>query len=296
MSGFLSMMIGASGTFKAIISTNQQELNLASWAASNGWDTSSPAEITINSGVYIWSNNTSTPALTTGNFPISLKIINNGKIIGKGGNGSSSASSVVAGYPGGHAISLGCNCTIDSTSGYIAGGGGGGASSHRNYVTGGGGGGAGGGTGGTGAAGGAIGTSGSNGSNSSPGYGSASGGGGRIIPASRVYTTLYYPNGANYYGTGGSGGGSPACATDGGGMLVAGWGGGNEDAGNYNTMSGSWYSQGGGGGWGANGGASYNVLSQTAAGGAAGKAISKNGYTVTWVGGTEPANIYGAVS
>ena len=136
---------GKSNAWAGTISTNQRELNLRTWALANGWNGSSAATITIASGVYIWSDNTSVAGLTTGTFSGGLTIINNGYIIGKGGAGGGSA--------GGAAISLGVNTTITNNSGaFIAGGGGGGASNFS-----GGGGGAGGGAGGVGTGGGAAG-------------------------------------------------------------------------------------------------------------------------------------------
>ena len=78
--------------------------------------------LTIPSGTYIWSNSTSTPALTIDLDNVT--IINNGYIIGKGGNGGHES----AGTAGGPAIRVtGSNVTITNNSGaYIAGGGGGG--------------------------------------------------------------------------------------------------------------------------------------------------------------------------
>jgi hypothetical protein len=185
--------------FQATISTSQQEINLASWATGQGWDGVVPAEITIDSGVYIWSDDAATPALTTGNFPRGLKLYVNGYIIGKGGRGGQAATadpSSGGGLPGGPALLLECDVTIiGGVDGYIAGGGGGGA--YGGYITSGyqrnagGGGGAGGGAGGgtngnantnySSTAGGTIGQTGSNGSRTSGGAvadGSGAGGGG----------------------------------------------------------------------------------------------------------------------
>jgi hypothetical protein len=170
--------------FEATISTNQQELNLATWAAGQGWNGTDNAQITIASGVYVWSNSVSTPALTTGSFPNGLTLIVNGYVMGKGGKGGGSSSA--AGESGGPAISLGTDITIvGGTNGYIGGGGGGGGA----HITGSfdleGGGGAGGGVGGESAdagSGGSIGQSGANGSDSGgtgdAGDGGTAGGGG----------------------------------------------------------------------------------------------------------------------
>lgn len=104
----------------------------------------------IPSDVWIWSNNTSTAALIVDTD--NATIVNNGKIIGKGGNAGGGA--------GGPAIQVTASgVTITNASGaYIAGGGGGGATAI-------GGGGAGG-----GGAGGTIGSAGSNGSGSTSVY------------------------------------------------------------------------------------------------------------------------------
>jgi hypothetical protein len=85
--------------------------------------------VTIDSGVFISSNSTSSPALTTGSgWPSGavLTITNNGTIAGKGGDGGDySATSPGNGTAGGDAIVF----TIDATlvnNGTISGGGGGG--------------------------------------------------------------------------------------------------------------------------------------------------------------------------
>ena len=283
----MSNFYGKSYVFYGTISTSQKELNLATWALANGWPGEFPAIITINSGVYIWSNNTSTAALTTGVFPRGLTIINNGYIMGRGGDGGDGNSGPPsAGSNGGNAISLGCNVTLNmaGTTSFIGGGGGGGAGSGWGA----GGGGAGGGIGGysyysgtqIGGAGGAIGASGADGTERWSEYnqrgkgGSAGGGGG---------------NGKDLKGTDNSGAGGgggrifpgttiASAGGDGGGAGVAGG-------------DGSGRGGGGGGGWGAAGGAS---TANGYLGGSAGKAIALNGHTATLTGTT--TRIYGAVS
>lgn len=163
------------GVFSANISTNQLELNLANWAANNGWDGLSNAAITIDTGIYVYSNNINTPALTTGVFPKGLKIIVNGFIMGKGGRGGgfggNDTATAYVGQNGGTAIKLECNTTISGSAGaYIGGGGGGGSYAFYDFdYKASGGGGAGGGQGGgmhsttNGGAGGAPGASGGNG-------------------------------------------------------------------------------------------------------------------------------------
>lgn len=285
--GIRQMMLGLGSVFVKSITTNQQELDLATWASANGWNGSSEAIITIGSGIYIWSDNTGIAALTTGLFPGGLTIINNGYIIGKGGNGGSNS----AGGSGGTALSLGCNCIITNNS-YIAGGGGGGGGSNSL----GGGGGAGGGAGGyttdgigvssTGGAGGSNGLAGSNGVVTYAYFYEAywvygGGGGGRILPGV----------GGSGGSTGGQGGGSGGA---GGGVTVNSWtfaaGGSANNAGASAPIQ----NPGGGGGWGASGGLAGAGADIQYAAGAGGKAIALNGYSVTWLSGT--SQVYGLIS
>jgi hypothetical protein len=307
----LSNGYGKANEWFGTITGHQQQMTLSSWASANGWNGSAKAIITINSGVYIWSDDTSVAALTTGSFPGGLTIINNGYVMGKGGKGGG----IIGGsnYPstaGGNAISLSQSCSINNA-GYIGGGGGGGGHGTYFYPAGpwpapwaiytcAGGGGAGGGPGGDyyhyfegdieTAAGGVGGTIGSSGA-SPVNWGAAGGGGGRIFPStqtngpSSTYTTK---------GNGGSGGGSGAiyCYS----LTTAGAGGGDNQAGGNGSGTGTSYcGSGGGGGWGQPGGyvyiGSYFTGYSPSAGG---KAIALNGYSVTWLSGT--SQVYGAVS
>jgi hypothetical protein len=267
------------------ITTNQKELNLRTWALANGWNGTSAATITVASGVYIWSDNTAVAGLTTGApWPSGVTLVNNGFIIGKGGNGGNFGSGL--GAPGGPAISLGVNCTITNNSGaFIAGGGGGGGSV-------GGGGGAGGGAGGTGnlvpnsgGQGGAVGSSGVSGSGGrlvAGGQGGGAGGGAGGFAEERS------PPGRIFYPAGQGGGGGRILPGSGGaggtGTFANGGVGGSGGAAGSAGGSGA---AGGGGGWGAAGAAG------SLASGAGGPAISKNGYTVTISGA---GIIYGAIN
>jgi len=242
--------------------------------------------ITINSGIYLWSNSTATPgfALTGGAAGDTVKIVNNGFIMGMGGSANSGV--------GGTALSLSFNTTVDNTnaSAYIGGGGGGGSvgTYYAKYaLTTGGGGGAGGGAGGphtytSGGAGGAIGAVGANGGQATN-SGGGGGGGGRIFPGTGGAGA---PAGNGYAGSGraGSGGG----AGGGGGNNISSGAGGTGGAGNAAGAAGGG-GGGGGGGWGASG----NGVA--AAGGAGGKAVALNGKTITWVSGNT-TRVYGAVS
>ena len=326
-SGVISMSdgYGKSSQWKGTISTHQSQMNLASWALANGWDGATPAQITVNSGVYIYSDNNTIPAMTMGSFPGGLTLIVNGYIMGKGGDGGAvytSDTAVVTYAPtaGGPALSLSGPITIDATVGYIAGGGGGGGASGvtNQPAASGGGGGAGGGAGGSitgrdqcpGGGGGGIGSAGGNGAGGGNSYiAGAGGGGGRILP-----------------GAGGSGapvpdGGGPSSSSV---LGYGGYGGGAGGGGgsaffNLYTLNNS--GGGGGGGWGAAGGTGYECTNaaggitggaggsanniggnaglnggsilQATVGAAGGKAIATNGYGVTWSSGT--THIYGIV-
>jgi hypothetical protein len=248
--------------------------------------------VTVNAGVYVWSNSTGTPALTMlgGTATDTVKIVNNGFIMGMGGNGGGGA--------GGPAISLSANTTIDNTnaSAYIGGGGGGGARGATGQGgIGGGGGGAGGGSGatgegdqvGAGGAGGAIGSAGSAGG-SCPSGGGGGGGGGAGGGGGINGNTGPDPfKGPFYIGSGGGGGGRvfPGTGGSGGSPTVFSGSAGSGGSSNAGGSGGSGGGGGGGGGWGASGGG----------GGAGGKAVALNGKTVTWVSGTT-TRVYGSVA
>ena len=320
-SGVISMSdgYGKSSTWRATISTHQAYLNLRSWAISNGWNGSAAAEITIASGVYIYSDNVATPALTMDSFPGGLTLIVNGYIMGKGGNGGNFYTApenpivVYAPEAGGVALSLSGNIVIDATNGYIAGGGGGGGGGYMSWSAAGGGGGAGGGTGGwvtdpgghsaSGGGGGGLGGAGGNGGSGAPAEYSGGGGGGRVLPGAGASGISWV---GNTYGVGGYGGGAggsggaagasdsskvpDACAGGGGG----GWG----AAGGAGWGSGAWFSGYSGAGGSANGAGGDAYLPSgsgfvSQAGAAGGKAIATNGYAITWASGT--THIYGIV-
>lgn len=266
-------------TLSYTFSSNTANASLNLSAISGYISGKSDITVTINSGVYLYATLTSNYGLnlsggTTGD---TLTIINNGFIIGKGGQGGN--YNVSTGEAGGPALNLGfglSGCTINNTnaSAYIAGGGGGG------YGTGGGGG-AGGGNGGTGyggvagGTGGGVGASGTNGSSANP-IG-AGGGGGRILPGT---------GGSAGVGTGGGGGGG---AGGGGGGYYNGktsYSGGAGGSGNA-VGGGATGGGGGGGGWGASGTPSSS--------GAGGKAVNLNGKSITWTSGNT-TRVYGSVS
>jgi hypothetical protein len=295
-SGAISMsnFYGKANAFAATISSNQTNLNLATWALANGWNGTTAATITVGSGVWIYSTSTGTPALTTGNFPGGLTIVNNGYIAGMGGKSpDGNKASNQNGLPGGIAVSLGCATTINNTNGsaYIGGGGGGGGAGGP----GGGGGGAGGGAGGNGrtssnndiyagGAGGGPGSAGAAGANSpysTGGGGGGAGGGGCGFLAGK--------SGATFAGGGGGGrifpgvGGAGGTASGG----ITGAAGGSGSSASTSTSGAA-----GGGGWGAAGGI---AVTTGGTGGAGGKAVALNGYGITWTSGNT-TRVYGAVS
>ena len=116
------------------LSSPVQNLNVYTRLVTDGWDRVTPITYVINSGVYVWSDNTALPALDTGGpFPAGLTLINNGYIIGKGGDGGTIGTSVFPsptgrGRNGGNALSVNSSGIGFTNNGYVAGGGGGGGS------------------------------------------------------------------------------------------------------------------------------------------------------------------------
>ena len=250
--------------FTTSISTNILNYNIKNAALAEGWDgnTLIYATVTIESGAYVYTDTTSTPAL----------------IKGKGGLGADPVGGGRPGGAGGPAMSINYPVTIVNNS-YIAGGGGGGGASGLA----GGGGGSGGGTGGSspygggdltrGGNGGAPGQRGANGAYDGNHGGvtwyQAPGGGGRILPGDTDVTGA----GQGGYGGGAAGNFDLGCTGRGSGA---------------NRPGGNCAEGAGGGGWGAIGGAASG-----GAAGAAGKAINLNGFTATITGS---GTIWGAVS
>lgn len=127
-SGAISMSdgYGKANAFNFVISSNTTNINLRSAALTAGWNGTSKLIATINSGVVVYSTSTGSYAMTVnGSFPGGVDLINNGTILGKGGDGGSSDG---VGGNGGPALLVQSTIAIDNTSGRIAGGGGGGGS------------------------------------------------------------------------------------------------------------------------------------------------------------------------
>ena len=122
LSGF-----GAGGgvpTIALTISSNQNKYNAFTAAGSPAYKCN--LVITVNSGIYVYSDSTATAALTIGGFNAAstISITNSGFILGCGGGGGNSRSS---GAAGGKAIEAsGFLLIIDTSAGWIGGGGGGG--------------------------------------------------------------------------------------------------------------------------------------------------------------------------
>jgi len=269
--------------------------------------------ITINSGIYLYSTSSGTAALalsggTTGD---TVTIVNNGYIMGLGGNGDvySGGSLTTAATAGSLALSLGFNTTVTNTSGYIGGGGGAGGTFVYGFAAVYGGGGAGGGNGGYqtsgGGVGGSIGNAGTDGTNIFGGGGGrilpGTGGAGGVLPNVNPQTASAFGYGG---GSGGGGaahaafnGGKPSFAVSGGGGGGGGWGASGGTAKNDDANAGYAYG-GSGGSAGATGGDAYTATpTATVAGTAGGKAVALNGYTITWTGGASSSSrSYGAVS
>lgn len=130
---------GKANQFAFTISSNQTNANLRSLAVAAGWNQSSKVVATIGSGIYISSNSTGTPALTVnGSFPGGVELVNNGYIVGRGGNGGVGDRYALgggsAGASGGLALSVSAAITINNASGVIGGGGGGGGGGGWSYL------------------------------------------------------------------------------------------------------------------------------------------------------------------
>jgi len=278
------------------ISADTTNFNLRSFLNATYGDYSSvPTDVTvtINSGVKVYSTSTGTAAFDTGSSwegTSTITIVNNGSIIGRGGDGANGLYgapyppySGSAGSAGGNAINLTRNITINNGSGNVWGGGGGGGSSgvawtayvyYNNTGQAGGGGGAGGGAGGVNSSlywyylptwvQGSNGTGGSltaAGSGGTTNYVSQFNPGDKSTPAETVYM---------YSGAGGDGGTFGAAGSTG-------------DTSSYTGVVGANHTPGPG----ATGGG---------AGGPAGKAINLNGFSATFTAGNNGTQVKGAVS
>jgi hypothetical protein len=121
--------------FNPTIAATTTNYNLYGAARAAGWDGVAPltATVTINGGVYVGGTTTGSYAFATGSgFPAqtTLKLINNGALVGKGGDGGSWG---IVGGGGGPALYAQYPIAVFNN-GTIAGGGGGGGGSNRASV------------------------------------------------------------------------------------------------------------------------------------------------------------------
>ena len=261
-SGAISMsnFWGKANQFAFTISSNQTNANLRTLAINAGWNQSSALVATINSGVYCSANSTGTPGLTiNGSFPGGVTLVNNGYIIGMGGNGGAGtnyaaggANGGAAGSAGGLALSVSSSVTIQNN-GTIGGGGGGGGGGKAGFWP--------------------IGCC--------SGYTSGGGGGGGRSGATNssggAASYCYNPPGANQYSQAGGAGTSAGAGTGGQGRTAGAAG------------SALWASTkgGDGGNWGSSGasgsapGFTLYAARGPFGGGGGGAAVSGNGY-ISW--------------
>ncbi len=205
-------------TFTATISANTQNYDLASAATAAGWNGTEAlfASVTINGGVVVGSNSTSSYALTIPSLPANstVTLTNNGYIVGMGGNGGSGAGThddftpISASSPsvGGPALLVQYPTTLtgSGTIGSGGGGGGGGGSGIQSNQFGVQGGGGGGGAGAVPGGGGARESMGS-----STNYFGSNGGGASLTGGAAGGSPGYFSNNPStifHGGTGGSGG------------------------------------------------------------------------------------------
>lgn len=270
--------------------------NVRDYLINAGWDGSVKVNLTLSSTTMIVGYSTTSPhngspgtarpaMIINGSFPNGLKIINNGKILGRGARGASATPGVsfhnnYNGWPGGDAIS---NSLSTSTlefvnNGYVAGGGGGGAAAA--YA--GGGAGAGGAPGGSGRGANATGQPGGTngtGTNAGAGGGSPSG---TSTPAVETGTP------SNAFNWGGSDGGSGDRGGHGGTA-----GGGGATAIDTGSSNGIWGGGGGGSGFvlpgtGGNGGdRSGSYRSAGREGGDGGSGGNQGGTGISTYGGED---------
>ena len=253
MSNSLLVVFISANTNNYVLNTDLQD--------NYNWNGSSPisVEVRISSGITVGATSTSSAAFTINSFPTgsTIKIVNNGRIQGKGGNGGTGAESGSSGYncplgnatAGGDALAINHNISVVNASGEIwgGGGGGGGGGSGADYYgcTAGGSGGGGGAGSQVGSGGSVLGGCGTDGNPGSDGTATSGGAGGTAV--------TYGPQ------TGGAGG------------------------------------AGGGPGQAAASGANQNCsTSGLNLGGAAGKAINLNSYSATYIGSS--GDIRGSVS
>ena len=120
----ISDFYGGSNQFAFSITSNTVNADIRALAISAGWDGSTPLAANVNSGVWLYSNSTSTGGVVvSGSFPSGVTIVNSGNIIGMGGGPNAA---------GGMALQITTSDTVsvaNNSGAFIAGGGGGGGGS-----------------------------------------------------------------------------------------------------------------------------------------------------------------------
>ena len=224
---------GTSNIFTFNISSGANK-NFRTLAVAAGWDQSAIPHGTLSSGQILSSGSTGSYAFViNGSLPSGSKFINNGTIVGRGGNGGSSSGNdrncITGGGSTGSGTSAGPGLQISTAiiihnSGRVAGGGGGGGAGGRGANTYGAGGGGGGGIGGS--SGGSSNHAGNGGGGSTTSAGGGGGGyglGGWSCPGG--WTSGSGGSGGGYGANGsgggaGGGGGSGGAATSGNGNVT----------------------------------------------------------------------------
>ncbi len=147
----ISNFYGKSSGFALTIASNTNNYNLRSAALTAGWpgSTDTAITVTLNPGVYVGSGSTGSYAFDVGSpWPAgsTVTLVNQGTVVGRGGNGGRSGSTGTSQYDGGGVGSPGDaaggglvttrSITI-TNNGKIAGGGGGGggggSANHKGY-------------------------------------------------------------------------------------------------------------------------------------------------------------------
>ena len=138
----LSNFYGKSNAFAFTISTSASNIDLRAAAVTAGWNQNSLLIATIAGGVTISSSSTGSPALTiSGLFPSGVQLVNDGVVVGRGGNGGNggvvsfpSAGSGGSGGGAGTGLSVSSPIQITNNGTIAGGGGGGGGGGTRTYA------------------------------------------------------------------------------------------------------------------------------------------------------------------
>jgi len=119
---------GKANQFSFSIASNTNNANLRTLAVNAGWGGTSKVIATLNSGVYFSSTAVGTAGLTiNGSWPGGVEFINNGTVVGDGGNGGIGNGTANGTSGGGGGLALLVQSAVSvRNNGVIAGGGGGG--------------------------------------------------------------------------------------------------------------------------------------------------------------------------